>query len=39
MMSVNHTPDYTHLLATLFAWFLLLFFARQQWLKMKNKAF
>lgn len=36
MMSINHSPDHTNLLATLFAWVLLLYFTRQQWLKIRN---
>ncbi|AXY72613.1 hypothetical protein D3H65_00885 [Paraflavitalea soli] len=35
MMSINHSPDYTNLIATLFAWFLALFFIRRQWKKMR----
>lgn len=38
MMSINHSPDHSNLFVTLFAWFLVLFFTRQQWLKMRNKA-
>ncbi len=37
MMSINHSPDHANLLATLFAWVLLLYFTRQQWLKIRNK--
>lgn len=37
MMSVNHHPDHSNLILTVFVWFLLLFFSRQQWLKIKNR--
>lgn len=37
MMSVNHTPGHTNLVATLFAWFLLLFFSWQQWQQLKKR--
>ena len=36
MMSVNHTPDNTNLIATLFAWVLLIFFSWQQWNKWRK---
>jgi hypothetical protein len=38
MMSVNHHPDPTNLVATLFAWLLLAVFGRQQWLKIRSRS-
>lgn len=37
MMSINHSPDHTNLIVTLFAWVLVFFFTRQQWIKIRNK--
>lgn len=33
MMSVTHRPDHSNLFLTVFVWFLLIFFTRQQWMK------
>jgi hypothetical protein len=38
MMSVNYTPEHINLFTTLFVWFLVFFFTRQQILKARKKA-